>query len=508
MHPTDLEDRISAALHAEGDRVSPPGDSLDAIRRRGGAARRRRRLVLSGAGAVAAAVVAVAVAVPRLSPDPDDVTVSDDREPTTTTVPDTSTSTTAPPVLPPSPDLDQALWPDPAGELYTDPVAAARSFVQAVVGVDDPPLSDVRVGEPGSGEIDVYRVTEDGQPMDRVASTITVRQMDGEHWFVTAATSDDVRIESPASGTEVSSPMTVAGEGHGYEATVIVRLRARNASADVLGEQVTAGGSGEALEPFSAVLPFESPTTRVGIVLASDTSGASIAVPSFSAVPVRLTGPGGGSPGAGTPTDTDATADEFGSQPLWPFRTQAEADEWLAGADQGHQPWHADAGQTALAFTTGYLGFTEIDQITSTDVRADEAWIGVGFAASPDDASTSAVIHLLRFGPDPDAPWEVVGTRDSDLTLDTPGYGSRVSSPIAVGGTLTGVDESLRVQVRQPSSEVALGEQCCLPAGGAGTPWETTVTYAGATDPALTIVVSTGGHVQGVERFAITGVRG
>jgi hypothetical protein len=83
-----------------------------------------------------------------------------------------------------------------------------------------------------------------------------------------------------------------------------------------------------------------------------------------------------------------------------------------------------------------------------------------------------------------------------------------VSSPIAVGGTITGVDESLRVQVRQPSSEAPLGERCCLPAGGEGTPWQTTVAYAGATDPALTIVVSTGGHVQGVEIFAITGVLG
>jgi hypothetical protein len=61
--------------------------------------------------------------------------------------------------------------------------------------------------------------------------------------------------------------------------------------------------------------------------------------------------------------------------------------------------------------------------------------------------------------------------------------------------------------VRQVSSEAPIGETCCLPAGGEGTPWQTTVSFSGATDPALTIVVSTGGHVQGVERFAITAVR-
>jgi hypothetical protein len=33
------------------------------------------------------------------------------------------------------------------------------------------------------------------------------------------------------------------------------------------------------------------------------------------------------------------------------------------------------------------------------------------------------------------------------------------------------------------------------------------VSYAGATDPAVTVVMFAGGHVQDVERFAITAVR-
>jgi hypothetical protein len=33
------------------------------------------------------------------------------------------------------------------------------------------------------------------------------------------------------------------------------------------------------------------------------------------------------------------------------------------------------------------------------------------------------------------------------------------------------------------------------------------VAFQGATDPTLTIVASTGGHLQQVERFAIQGVR-
>ena len=70
---------------------------------------------------------------------------------------------------------------------------------------------------------------------------------------------------------------------------------------------------------------------------------------------------------------------------------------------------------------------------------------------------------------------------------------------------MTGVDESIRVQVRQ--GDALLGESCCLSSGGENTPWTAEVAYQGAGPGALTIVASTGGHAADVERFAITGVR-
>lgn len=197
----------------------------------------------------------------------------------------------------------------------------------------------------------------------------------------------------------------------------------------------------------------------------------------------------------------------FGYQPLWPFRTVDEAEAWqVAGEPGGHQPWHLDAQQTALAFTTGFLGFTEIDRVVQADIGATEAHVTVGYDTTEPKLATSAVIHLVRIGDGNDAPWEVVGTADDILTLETPAYGATVRSPVTVGGHITGVDENLFVEVRQPSSPTPLGASGGLPAGGMGSPWQTTVSFARANDPALTIVVSTGGHYQGVERFAITGV--
>jgi acyl dehydratase len=198
----------------------------------------------------------------------------------------------------------------------------------------------------------------------------------------------------------------------------------------------------------------------------------------------------------------------FGYQPLWPFANLADVEAWQnAYRSGGHQPWHLDADATALAFTTGYLKFAGINVVVWRSIQGNEALVAVGYPIGNRAPGTAAVLHLAKFGTGTDAPWEVVGSKDTTLTLTQPGYGARVRSPVTVGGTITGVDESIRVQVHQPSSEQPIGQTDGLPAGGENTPWSTTVTYQGATAPALTIVASTGGHYTDVERFAITGIR-
>jgi hypothetical protein len=501
---TELEDRLRTAVHTHAAGVEADDRSLQAIRTRVRAAKHRRRAIVAGAGIAAA--LAVAVAVPRIGDESRIDTIDNPRptttvEPPTTTAPPPTSSTSVPP--PPSTiDVDQVLWPDPAGELTTDPVEAVRGFLGQQLDIPDPPLSEFRETEPGVGEVDVHARAEAGQTLDRIASTVTLRRLDGVHWFVTAAASSDLEVDTPEPLATVASPATVSGRARGFEGTVNARMLDRFDGGGVESDFAVGTGGSNGLEPFSAEVSFVASGTQRGVLYAQTDSGLSNGIPSFTALPVLLA--------EGAPDDANGDGDagaEFGYPPLWPFSSQAEVDAWRQQhAADGAQPWHLDADATALAFTTGHLGFGEIDQVVASDVRDREAWISVGYDAGS-GPSTAAIVHLVRFGPGDDAPWEVVGTRDTDLTLETPGYGSQVSSTVMVGGRITGVDESLRVQVRQASSEAPIGEACCLPAGGEHTPWQTTVSFSGATDPALTIVVSTGGHVQGVERFAITAVR-
>jgi hypothetical protein len=254
----------------------------------------------------------------------------------------------------------------------------------------------------------------------------------------------------------------------------------------------------------------------VGLGLTACTHNAppsSVTAPSASRPATSTSAPSASSsssPPVSTPSPSHRATFDLGYQPLYPFRTLIEAQSWQeAHRSGGHQPWHLDAGATALSFAWGWLGFQELDTVTSTVYDRTGAHIGVGYKLpTTGRLSTAAVLHLVRFGTDQDSPWEVVGSDDdlSSFSLEQPTYGSAVSSPMTVGGHITGVDENIKVTVRQLSSDAAVGQRCCLPAGPVNPPdpWSTSVTFTGS--GVLTIVASTGGHLYQVEQFAIQGV--
>jgi hypothetical protein len=196
-----------------------------------------------------------------------------------------------------------------------------------------------------------------------------------------------------------------------------------------------------------------------------------------------------------------------GGQPLWPFATLDEADHWKnVEAPQGHQPWHADATATALFFVTGYLQFHDITEVTSSDIHAARADIGVGYDMPNEGGKhTAAIVHLVKFGDD-SGPWEVVGATGTDISIDSPRTGDPVTSPVTIDGHISGVDESIVVEVRSLTGGVDVSGP--VPGGGENMPWSVTVPFnAPPTAPAvLTIVASTGGHLKDHERFSVVGV--
>ncbi|WP_322779250.1 hypothetical protein [Frankia sp. Cas4] len=212
-----------------------------------------------------------------------------------------------------------------------------------------------------------------------------------------------------------------------------------------------------------------------------------------------------------TTPGADVGAQAFPYQPLWPFASAAQAQAWQASERSGgHQPWHLDPAGTALSFTRYFLGFAGVDRVLASTITGDDARVQVGYATEGGRTGVAAVIHLVRFGSGTDAPWEVVGTDDSTISLTQPAYGSTVTVPLTVGGRISGVDESIHVWVRSTSGTdvgQVVGEFCCQPAGGDNSVWTTTVSTTAPPGQSLVVVASTGGHLYDVERFTVTGVR-
>ena len=246
--------------------------------------------------------------------------------------------------------------------------------------------------------------------------------------------------------------------------------------------------------PAPAPTVTVSPSSGVGTGSAAPTGSSQ--APSSASSPVT-------SPTT-SPSVVPAT---FRFQPLWPFGSVSAATAWQAASASGSQPWRLDAGQTALSFCSGYLGFTEIDRVLSTELKGDEAWIGVGAPVEEGTPRAVAVLHLARIGTGPTntRPWEVVGSEDTRLTLTRPAYGATVGRSLTVGGLIMGVDESLRITVRSLEHGV-LGSVQGISAGGYNDPWSVNLVIDDSVATRATVVVSTGGHLADVEAFAITAV--
>lgn len=211
-----------------------------------------------------------------------------------------------------------------------------------------------------------------------------------------------------------------------------------------------------------------------------------------------------------TPTSTTTTGGATGAVlappllPLFPFQTDAEVAQWRGS---GSRPEFSDAGKTAVAFAQ-FLGYSEVNLVVTTASDAKGEHVTVGSVVPDTDRKiSSAIVHLVRYDAQPNAPWEVVGTDDTDFALTTPAYGASVASPLPVGGRITGIDENIVVQVVQLHANGALGTSVGIPAGGENRPWSGTVTFSAPSDPILMVAASTGGHTRRVERFTVNGVR-
>jgi hypothetical protein len=236
--------------------------------------------VVVALAAVLAIVTVVAVAALRGGRDPDPgapVVPSTSAPPTTSAsapsttaasaAPATTPPGTAPPTSAPAPvSAVTAVWPDAAGPTrYADARAAARGFATSLVGFRDPVVGPYLAGDSRSGEVEV-RPRADGP-----VTTVLVRLLEDDTWWVLGAVSGQIQLDVPAAGTAVTSPVTLAGRALAFEGQVDVRIVEDGGATPLATGFVTGGG--DELRPFSGTFTLDrSPASAHGAVVLSAAS--------------------------------------------------------------------------------------------------------------------------------------------------------------------------------------------------------------------------------------------
>jgi hypothetical protein len=284
----NVEDRLRAAItrRTSGVEVSPDArQRIEEQLMQTQIDQNRKRWIIGLAAAVA--TIAVVVGVLAIAGDDDEVetagtgsttSLSTTTEATTTT--EGSTTTTFDTGV----DVSQAVFPDPStSRRFDDPHALVDSFARDYVGMDDPVIGELMGGDSRSGEIEV-RGFADGAP-----TTVMVRQLQDDTWFVIGAVTGSIQPASPEAGATVTSPVPLTGQAYAFEGTVGVRLHVDGATEPVTTTFVTGRGDG-VLGDYEGELEYKAPSAAGthGTILYTSEGGESGAPIAFALTRVQL----------------------------------------------------------------------------------------------------------------------------------------------------------------------------------------------------------------------------
>ena len=253
------EDDLRQAIQARTSQVQPSADALERIEAEVARAQlfdRRRRLALrlTSAAAVIALIVGVAAVVrdeDEVRTDPAETPSSTTTEPTTTSTSTTTSTTTTTTTFIPTVDAAVPIWPlVDSAQRFDDPVSAARSFAVDFVGMTDPLVGELAAGDARSGEVPV-------QPRAQgPVTTVFVRQLEDDTWFVIGASTPDIRLDTPATGDGITCPVHLTGEALAFEGVVQVAVRADGVD-EPIGTGFVQGGGGPSA-PFDGTVECDT----------------------------------------------------------------------------------------------------------------------------------------------------------------------------------------------------------------------------------------------------------
>lgn len=170
------------------------------------------------------------------------------------------------------------------------------------------------------------------------------------------------------------------------------------------------------------------------------------------------------------PADPDGSTTSKPGTPFWPFTSDQQAAAWAA--DNGARSWADNPVEVAQHLVDDLLRLEDL--VADRYGDGPEVTLRVGGA----EGEEVAEVELAQLGTGAERPWVVLRVVSADdgrpLVITSPDPGRSVTSPLAVTGTVPGVDESVRVSLRTATG--TLLDEVSAPAGSE-LPWSATLRW-------------------------------
>jgi hypothetical protein len=126
----------------------------------------------------------------------------------------------------------------------------------------------------------------------------------------------------------------------------------------------------------------------------------------------------------------------------------------------------------ARAFAVDFVGFTDpiVGEFVQGDARSGE----VEVRPVADGPATTVFVRQLA----PGTSWWVLGAATADITVDVPGAGEEVSSPLTVQGSALAFEGNVGVEVRQDGQREPLGTGFVTGGGDVARPFTGEISFS------------------------------
>jgi len=188
-----------------------------------------------------------------------------------------------------------------------------------------------------------------------------------------------------------------------------------------------------------------------------------------------------------TPTTTPIATETFPAQAIFPFTSVDAEQGWEQDYASGGTQWEADPTQVSLHWVQDFLDQPGVDRVVDQQDDGKDKLVTLGrvLAAEGHNLFKVTVVHLTKYG----HAWIVTGASDPNnyLSFSTPEAGGAIDTPVTVTGPAFGVDEAVKIDVRDATSTTSYGTTTVSFGNGTGQ-WRGHINFNRPTSPVGVLV--------------------